>query len=98
MIFKLKTTTETTKEVELELPAYFKNDHRASVITKEGIVQVGDTIAIIWENGSFRFEEEFKEILEQQKPCLADDFNRKYNEFLEFSWNVRANEVKPELA
>lgn len=82
MKIQVTKKTETVEEIELDLPAYFKDEYNLFEVSESRITQVSKSanLLLFHEEGLF-FEHEIKKVTQCQ-PSNIDEFEKTYSLFI----------------
>lgn len=82
MTLKIIKKTETTEDVDLQLPAYFNNWGWACAIKENGVIVkvTGELMAVLRPEGKGYYQETLAEVL-ASKPITEEQFNAQVKKF-----------------
>lgn len=98
MKIQVKKIIETTEEVEVGLPAYFKGKYYFSMITETGIVSINRGIISLRKNDSVFYGPDMRTIIEKDEPCTCEEFEEAHKKFLESFYEIKNGVPEMETA
>lgn len=96
MKFLLEKQVSETEEIEVELPAYFKNTYRHFVFSEKAMAEVGRMIVVLWDIEDSQYKISLSDCLSgkgELEPCTESEFNAAYIDLLE-----RVNEITDNIS